>query len=128
MNMIFVDLIAGGKVAIYMDDILIYSTDKAMHQETMHEVLQHLEEYDLYLKPKKCEFDCDCIEYLRMIIEPSHVSIDHGKVAIVANWPKPYNLWDIQGFLSFANFYHWFIRDFSAGVHPLNDFTKKNTP
>lgn len=31
MNTIFADLITGGKVAIYMDDILIYSADEATH-------------------------------------------------------------------------------------------------
>lgn len=105
MNTIFIDLIVGGKVAVYMDDILIYSTDKAMHQETTHEVLQRLEKYDFYLKPEKCEFDCDHIEYIGMIIEPSHVSIDHEKTAAVANWPKPRNLHDIRRFLGFTNFY-----------------------
>lgn len=85
MNTIFTDLIVEGKVAVYIDDILIYSADEATHRETTHEVLRCLEEYDLYLKPKKCEFDCDRIEYLSMIIEPGRVSMDHGKVAAVAN-------------------------------------------
>lgn len=31
MNTIFADLITGGKVAVYMDDILIYSTDEETH-------------------------------------------------------------------------------------------------
>lgn len=31
INTIFADLIAGGKVAVYIDDILIYSADEAMH-------------------------------------------------------------------------------------------------
>lgn len=70
MNTIFADLIAGGKVAVYIDDILIYSTDETTHRETTHEVLQRLEEYNLYLKPEKCKFDCDRIEYLGMIIQP----------------------------------------------------------
>lgn len=39
INTIFADLIVGGKVAVYMDDILIYSADKTTHQETMHKVL-----------------------------------------------------------------------------------------
>lgn len=85
MNTIFVDLIAEGKVAVHIDDILIYSTDEATHRETMHEVLWRFEEYDLYLKPEKCEFDCDRIEYLGMIIEPGCVSMDHGKTATIAN-------------------------------------------
>lgn len=94
----------------------------------MHEVLWRLEEYDLYLKPEKCKFDYDRIEYLGMIIEPGCVSMDHGKVATVANWLKPCNLRDVQGFLGFANFYHWFIKNFSAKARPLNNLTKKNTP
>lgn len=57
INTIFADLIAGGKVAVYIDDILIYSADEATHRETTHEVLRYLEEYDLYLKPEKCKFD-----------------------------------------------------------------------
>lgn len=126
MNMIFADLIAGGKVAVYMDDILIYSADKTIHQEITHEVLRRLEEYDLYLKPKKCKFDCNYIEYFGMIIEPSRVSMDHGKVAAVANWLIPHNLRDIWGFLGFANFYHRFIQNFLAKAHLLNDLTKKD--
>lgn len=92
MNTIFADLIAEGKVAVYMDNILIYSANEATHRETTHEVLRRLEEYDLYLKPEKCEFDCDHIEYLEMIIEPGRVSMDHGKTTAIANWPKPCNL------------------------------------
>lgn len=46
MNTIFADLIAAGKVAVYMDDILIYSSTKEIHQETTHEVLKCLGEYD----------------------------------------------------------------------------------
>lgn len=109
MNTIFTDLIVGGKVAVYMDDILIYSADEATHQEMMHEVLRCLEEYDLYLKPGKCKFDCNRIEYLGIIIEPGRISMDRRKTAAIANWPKPRNLHDVQGFLGFTNFYRQFI-------------------
>lgn len=63
-----------------------------------------------------------------MIIEPNYVSIDQGEVTAIANQPKPYNLQDIQGFLSFVNFYRQFIKNFSAKVYSLNDLTKKNMP
>lgn len=128
MNTIFVDLIAGEKVAVYIDDILIYSANEKTHQEITHKVLRHLEEYNLYLKPEKCEFNCDRIEYLGMIIEPGHVSIDYGKTTAIANWPKPCNLRDIRRFLGFANFYHWFIKNFLAKAHLLNNLIKKDTP
>lgn len=127
MNTIFADLIAEGKVAVYMDDILIYSSNKEIHTDTTHKVLRCLEEYDLFLKPEKCEFDRSCIEYLGMIIEPGRVSMDPAKVAAVANWPTPHNLQDVRGFLGFGNFYHRFINRFSAKACPLNDLTKKDT-
>lgn len=128
MNTIFADLIMGGKVAIYMDNILIYSANEAIYREMTYEVLRRFEEYNLYLKPEKCRFDYDRIEYLGMIIEPGHISMDHGKTAAVTNWLQPRNLRDIREFLGFANFYRQFIKDFSAKAHPLNDLIKKDTP
>lgn len=109
-----------------IDNILIYSNDKEMHTKTMHEVLCCLEEYNLFLKLEKCKFNRNHIEYLGMIIELGHVSMDPAKVAAVANWPTPRNLQDVQGFLGFGNFYRRFISNFSAKAQPLNDLTKKD--
>ena len=83
MNPIFADLIAQGEVAVYMDDILIYTAELDRHHEVVCEVLQHLEQYDLYLKPEKCEFKQQEIEYLGMIIRPREVQMDPGKVSAV---------------------------------------------
>lgn len=63
-------------MAVYMDNILIYSANEEVYQEMTYKVLQCLEEYDLYLKPEKCKFDCNRIKYLEMIIEPGCVSMD----------------------------------------------------
>ncbi|ESK81919.1 reverse transcriptase [Moniliophthora roreri MCA 2997] len=100
MNSIFADLIAQGKVAVYLDDILIYSTNLEEHHWTTHEVLKRLQENDLYLRPEKCKFDQEQVEYLGMVI--------------------------CEGVVSFANFYRQFIKDFSKIAHPLNDLTKKD--
>lgn len=128
MNIIFANLIVEGKVAVYMDDILIYSANEKAYRETTHKVLRRLEQYNLYLKPKKCEFNCDHIKYLSIIIKPSRISMNQGKVTAVANWLTPRNLCDIQEFLNFANFYRRFIKNFSAKARLLNDLTKKDMP
>jgi hypothetical protein len=48
MNTIFSDLVAAGKVAVYLDDILIYSATQDEHRNTTHNVLQRLHTHDLY--------------------------------------------------------------------------------
>ena len=68
MNSVFADLIAKGDVAVYMDDILVYTPDLNEHRKVVCEVLKRLEHHDLYLKPEKCDFEKDSIEYLGMII------------------------------------------------------------
>jgi hypothetical protein len=36
MNTIFADLIAEGRVAVYLDDILVFSTDLEQHQRDVN--------------------------------------------------------------------------------------------
>ncbi|KAF8824186.1 hypothetical protein HHX47_DHR8000228 [Lentinula edodes] len=76
MNAIFADLIAAGKVAVYLDDILIFSNDLEEHRQVVREVLTRLEKHDLYLRPEKCEFEQQQIEYLGLIISEGEVRMD----------------------------------------------------
>src|SRR3979490_2484005 len=57
MNDIFQDLIIEGVVCVYIDDILIYSKDRAEHQSVTRRVLERLREHKLYLRKEKCKFE-----------------------------------------------------------------------
>jgi hypothetical protein len=50
MNAIFADLIAEGKVAVYLNDILIWSITLDEHRKIIYKVLQRFEEHNLYLQ------------------------------------------------------------------------------
>ena len=128
MNTVFVDLVAAGKVAVYLDDILIYSHTVEEHRQVTHEVLQRLRAHDLYLRPEKCEFEREEVEYLGLIIRRGEVTMDPVKVHAVTNWPNPRNLRELRGFLGFANFYRRFIQDFARITRPLHDLTKRDAP
>jgi hypothetical protein len=105
MNAIFADLIAEGKVTVYLDDILIWSSTLEEHWKIVHEVLQRLEEHNLYLQPEKCEFKQSHVDYLGLVISPGKVSMDPVKVQAVRDWTPPTKLKEVRSFIGFANFY-----------------------
>jgi len=53
MNEILRDLINKGKVAVFVDDVLVGTETEEGHNEIMEEILRRLEENDLYIKPEK---------------------------------------------------------------------------
>lgn len=123
MNDIFKDLIVEGKVTIYLDDILIFSNDRKDHRAVVNEVLRRLAKHDLFCKPEKCEFEQDSVEYLGVIVGNNSVAMDPVKIKGIAEWPTPRNASDVRKFRGFANFYRWFIKDFSRICKPLDRLT-----
>jgi len=124
MNDIFQNLIAEGIMVVYLDDILIFTKTKEEYEQVVRRVLQVLKENKLFLRPEKCEFCKQWIEYLGLVISENKVSMDPVKVAGVREWPTPKNKTDVQAFLGFVNFYWRFIQDFSAKAQPLFDLTR----
>ena len=59
----------------------------------------------MLLKPEKCEFHKDQVEFLGYIIRTHGIKMDQAKVMAVLEWPTPTTVKEVQAFLSFANFY-----------------------
>ncbi|SJL13333.1 uncharacterized protein ARMOST_16773 [Armillaria ostoyae] len=123
MNDIFKDLIASGKVTIYLDDILIFTKDLGEHRRIVRQVLQKLRENKLFLKAEKCEFEVLETEYLGVIISEGQVRMDPVKLAGIAEWPTPTKKKELQSFLGFTNFYRKFIKNYSKVVRALTQLT-----
>ena len=54
MNGILRDMINEGKVAAFVDDVLVGTETEEEHDKVVEEVLRRLEKNDLYIKPEKC--------------------------------------------------------------------------
>jgi hypothetical protein len=124
MNEIFADLL-DVCVVVYLDDILIYSSDPSQHSEHVLEVLRRLKAHNLYCKASKCEFSTDSTEFLGFVCTQDGIKMDDTKVQVIRDWPSPQNVRDIQSFLGFANFYRRFIHNYSEIVVPLTRLTRK---
>ena len=88
MDSIFGDLIEGCIVIIYMDDIFLFAKTLEQLEINTKKVLQRLRENDLFLKPKKCEFSKEKVEWLGIIIEEGKISMDTGKLKGISEWPR----------------------------------------
>ena len=96
------------------------------HHWHVKEVLKHLHKASLYAKAEKCKFHFKSVEYLKYILSFSSLTMSDDKVKIIQDWPEPKKVKDIQSFLGFANFYCWFIFNYSDIVIPLTHLTQKD--
>ena len=53
INEILRDLVNEGKMAAFVDDMLVETETKERHDEIVEEVLRRLEKNNLYVKPEK---------------------------------------------------------------------------
>jgi len=115
-------------VMIYLDDILINLNNMFKHHWHVKKVLKHLCKTGLYTKAEKYKFHSESVKYLGYILLSSGLTMSNDKVKIIQNWPEPKKVKDIQSFLGFTNFYHWFIFNYSDIFILLTYLTQKDIP
>ena len=113
MNEILRDLINEGKVAVFVDDVLVGIETEEEYDKIVEEILRRLEENDLYIKLEKCVWKVRKIGFLGVVIEPKGIEMEEEKVNRVLSWPEPKNIKDVRKFLGLANYYRRFIKDFA---------------
>jgi hypothetical protein len=67
-------------VVVFIDDILVYSENKADHAEHLRIVLTRLREHKLYAKFSKCEFWLKKVHFLGHVLSEDGISVDPTKV------------------------------------------------
>ena len=68
MNEILWDLINTGKVASFIDDIIIGTETEEEHNELVEEVVRSSAENNLYAKPEKCKWKVREVRFLGVVI------------------------------------------------------------
>ena len=110
---------------VYIDDVIILGRDYDDHLQNLQVVFERLLQAGLKLKPSKCAFFQQQVQYLGHLISPSGVRPDPTKTEKVATWPKPTSTRSVQQFLGFANYYRRFIKDFAQIAKPLHQLTER---
>ena len=120
--------INGISCLVYLDDIIVFSRSFEEHLEDLKEVFSRLIEAGILLKPSKCQFAVQQVEYLGHIVSSQGLSPDPRKIEKLKTFPVPKNLTELRSFLGFASYYRRFIKNFALIAAPLFKLLKDNQP
>ena len=73
-------------VIVYLNNIIIYLISKEEYGEYIKQVLKRLQEEQIPVAIKKCEFFIRKTNFIRFIIKLGHISIDLKKVKAIVSW------------------------------------------
>ena len=106
---------------VYLDDIIVFSDTKEEHLKRLEAVFQKLMAAGLKLKPTKCFFFRDEIEYLGHVVSGKGISTNPKKIEAVTKWPTPKTVYDVRSMLGFVGYYRRFIKNFSKITKPIRE-------
>lgn len=115
------------KVAVmsgYLDDGVVFSASFEEHLHRLRLLLEAISSAGLSIKPKKCHFSYEQLQFLGHVISVEGVSPDLEKTAAVASFPRPADKKAVRCFLGLAAYYRHFVETFSDIAEPLTRQTK----
>ena len=105
MNELLRDLINTGKVAAFIDNVIVGMEDEEEYDELVAEIIKKLEENDLYVKLEKYKWKIREVGFLGVVIGLEGIKMEKEKMKGVLDWPTPKCIKDVQKFLGLANYY-----------------------
>jgi hypothetical protein len=110
---------------IYLDDIIIWSSSLAEHQENISRVLEALCMAQLYCSLKKSSLFTTEIDFLGHHISTQGIEADGSKVNQILEWAKPLSAKQVQQFLGLVRYISAFLPALAEHTSILTLLTKK---
>ena len=87
--------------------------------------MDRLREVNLKLKPMKCHFVRQSVEFLGHVLTPQGLQPNPRQVAAMKGFPVSQNISELHQFLGQASYYRRFIAQFAKVTLPLHQLTRK---
>ena len=106
---------ARGFVSIFLDDIILWSTDPETHKKNLLHLFEVLSIEKLSLNMNKCYFFARYVKYLGIIVGQGQMFMNTESVRSIINMPEPSDSQaNIRIFLGMTGFYILPTRQVSA--------------
>ena len=90
---------------VYLDDINVFSRTFTTHLADLESVFKRLLHTNLKIKPRKCHFFKEQLEYLGFVVSSKGILPQEDKITAITKMPYPNNKRDVQVFLGMVNYY-----------------------
>ena len=125
------DIILSGlppdRVLAYLDDIVIFSRSWDEHKQDVKLVLDKLETAGITLRPEKCMFGSNEVDYLGYYMNEYGIRPQKALVEAIQDFARPESKKEVRRFLGTVGFYRDFMRNFADISTPLRNLTKDTT-
>ena len=95
---------------VYIDDILVASSNAKEHRRHLRLLFQRLAKYGLIVNVAKCVFGVDAIDFLGHRFTAQGIKPLPERVEAIHQFPRPQDAKSLGEFLGIVNFYHRFIQ------------------
>ncbi|GFX48167.1 hypothetical protein TNCV_4115021 [Trichonephila clavipes] len=85
-----------GYCFVYVDDILIASTNANSDKKRVREVLQRIDDFGLTINASKCMFGCFEVRFVGYLVNKDGILPLPEKVALIANYKQPTTVRDLR--------------------------------
>ncbi|XP_051152016.1 uncharacterized protein LOC127265996 [Andrographis paniculata] len=109
MNTIFHDLI-GQSMEVYIDDVIIKSTDFDTHLVDLKNAFIRMKQYNLKMNPTKCAFGVSAGNFLGLLVHEKGIDIDANKAKAVLTMRPPRSVKKVQSLLGKGRLMKWAIK------------------
>lgn len=113
---------------VYLDDVIIFSGGGVhRHVVDLAIVMERLARAGLSLKPKKCSFAMERLEYLGHELDAEGIRPLETLVNSVRQFPVPSDQAEVRRFVHLAGYYRRFVPNFGTKAAPLTMLLRKAT-